>query len=162
MIPSPVESRFDTYHEYRAAVSHLLALARQRILIFDPDLKETGMETVAAVETLGHFAAAQPAPQLSIVLHRTEHAQRNCPRFMGLLKAYGHVIAVRQSPEELRRLTDCFMVADGLHAVVRFHADHPRGKLLLQQEQEIGPWQRRFDELWELSTPALALTTLGL
>lgn len=160
--PAAVESRFDTYHDYRQAVADLIALAQERIVLFDPDLQETGLESSAGAASLQRFVGARSGRRLQIVLHRSDHAARHCPRLLSLLRYYGDAIEVRQSPEDLRQLTDCFVLADGRHGVVRFHADHARGKFLVHQEHEIGAWQRRFDDLWELSSPALAATTLGL
>ena len=159
---SPGESRFDTYEAYRQAVAMVVALAQRELLIFDPDLKETGLESHAGAESLSPLLAVSRGLQLRIVLHDSDHLERHCPRLIKLLQNYGHVASLRRSPENLRNLTDCFVVADGRHAVIRFHADHARGKLLIAQDQQVGNWQRRFGELWEMATVTSCITTLGL
>jgi hypothetical protein len=162
MNPAPVESRFDTYQGYRQAVAEVVGLAEGRIVLFDPDLGETGLESPLAAAALTRFFGGRRDARLQIVLHRTGHVERHCPRLLALLRLRSHVFDIRRTPDDLRQLTDCFVLADARHGAIRFHADHPRGKLLLHHDQEIGDWQRRFDELWELSSPALAATTLGL
>jgi hypothetical protein len=162
MNPSPLEARFDTFREYRQVISDLIPLARRELVIFDPDLKQTGLESPGGVESLARFLSAGRDNRMRVVLHDPDHVERYCPRWMSLLRLYGHSISVRQSPEDLRQLTDCFMVADKRHAVIRFHSAYARGKFLLEQREDVDDWQRRFDELWEVSLPARSATTLGL
>ncbi|MBS1171955.1 MAG: hypothetical protein H6R12_785 [Proteobacteria bacterium] len=159
---TPLESRFDTYQYYRQAVADLIALAQRELVIFDPDLGETGLESRAGIDNLTRFLNAHRDNTLRAVLHEPGRVERNCPRLMALLKLRGHCISFRQSPEDLRRLTDCFMAADRRHALVRFHADHARGKLLIEQPDDVGGWWKRFDALWEISSPSLSGTTLGI
>jgi hypothetical protein len=162
MNPTPLESRFDTYQRYRQAVADLIPLARRELVIFDQDLGETGLESRAGIEILTRFLNANRDSTLRIVLHVPDRVERNCPRLMALLKLRGHSVTVRQSPEDLRRLTDCFIAADRRHAVIRFHADHARGKLLIEQPDDVAVWWKRFDALWEISSPSLSGTTLGI
>ena len=159
---TPLESRFDTYQDYRQAVADLVALTRRELVIFDSDLGETGLESRDGIASLTRFLNAHRDNTLRLVLHDPDRVERNCPRLMALLKLRGHCISFRQSPEDLRRLTDCFMAADGHHAVIRFHADHARGKLLIEQPDEVGGLWKRFDALWEISSPSLSGTTLGI
>jgi hypothetical protein len=162
MNPAPLEAAFDTYRDYRLAVADLLTLADRRVSLFDPDLRQTGLETAASVRLLTQFLARSHDQQLRIVLHDTSYAERQCPRLLALLRDYGHCVGVRRSPDDLRHLSDCYLGADARHAAIRFHRDHARGKLLIHKPDDVGERQRRFDELWELSLPALAATTLGL
>lgn len=162
MKASPGETRFDTYEAYRLAVATVVMQAQRELAIFDPDLEETGLESRAGVEHLTRLLAAGRGRQLRIVLHDTGHLERHCPRLIRLLQDYGHIASLRRSPEHLRNLTDCFIVADGSHAAIRFHADHARGKLLIAQDEQVGNWQSRFGELWELATATSCITTLGL
>lgn len=159
---TPLESRFDTYQDYRRAVADLIALAQRELVIFDSDLGETGFESRAGIESVSRFLNVRRDNTMRVVLHNPDRVERNCPRLMALLKLRGHSISFRQSPEDLRRLTDCFMAADGRHALIRFHADHARGKLLIEQPDDVGGWWKRFDALWEISSPSLSGTTLGI
>lgn len=159
---TPLESRFDTYQDYRRAVTDLIALAQRELVIFDSDLGETGFESRAGIESVSRFLNVRRDNTMRVVLHNPDRVERNCPRLMALLKLRGHSISFRQSPEDLRRLTDCFMAADGRHALIRFHADHARGKLLIEQPDDVGGVWKRFDALWEISSPSLSGTTLGI
>lgn len=159
---APGESRFATYEAYRQAVAMVVMQAQRELTIFDPDLKETGLESRVGVEHLSRLLAAGRGRRMRIVLHDTGHLERHCPRLIRLLQNYGHIASLRRSPEHLRNLTDCFIVADGSHAAIRFHADHPRGKLLIALDEQVGNWQSRFGELWELASATSCIRTLGL
>lgn len=162
MNPTPLESRFDTYAAYRQAVADTVALARRELVVFDPDLRETGLESPSMEQALRAFLAAGRDNRVRIVVHRPEEVERACPRLMAVQRLHGNCLNFRQSPEDLRYLSECFLLADGSHAAIRFHAGHARGKLLIEQPDEVSGWRRRFEELWELSVPSIASTTLGL
>ncbi|MFA6445478.1 MAG: hypothetical protein WCV99_24330, partial [Sterolibacterium sp.] len=100
--------------------------------------------------------------RLRIVLHDPEPLARRSPRLVKLLQRHPGAMEVRQTPKPLRHLADCFLLGDARHGVVRFHAQQPRGKSFLDAAEEAQPWQRRFDELWEVAAPCLAATRQGL
>jgi hypothetical protein len=162
MESSPRESRFDTYAEYREAVTEVVGAARSQLAVFDVDLAETGLESRAGASALSRFLLTSRSNRLRIVLHKPESVANTCPRLADLLKRFGHNAWLRQSPDDLLHLAERFIVADGCHMVTRFHADHARGKVLIATEAEAGKWQRRFDELWEIATEATGTTSLGL
>jgi hypothetical protein len=162
MNPAPIESRFDTYSAYRQAVADVVALARRELVMFDLDLGQTGLESLEMAEALREFLSAHRENRMRIVVHRPDEVERSCPRMMSIQRLHGHCLSFRQSPDDLRHLADCFLLADGRHAAIRFHADHARGKLLIEQPEEVSAWRRRFEELWELSVPTISSTTLGL
>jgi hypothetical protein len=156
------ESRFDTYVEYREAVTEVLGAAQSQLAVFDADLAETGLETRAGASALSRFLLASRSNRLRIVLHKPATVTNTCPRLTDLLKRFGHNAWLRQTPDDLLHLADRFIVADGCHMVARFHANHARGKVLIATEAEVGKWQRRFDELWEVATEVTGMTSLGL
>lgn len=158
---TPQEMRFDTRAEYSQAIDTLLDAARDTLCVFDPDLKESGFESRNRADALSAFLSLRRG-QIRLVLHDPEHLTRYCPRIMSLFTHYGHRFSIHQTPNDLRLLTDCFMLADEGNAVIRFHADHFRGKLLLANPEETKPWHQRFDELWEVSPAAVSATRLGL
>lgn len=155
-------SRFDSRSDYRRAVDAVLTAARKDICVFDTDLKGVDFDARNRAEALAAFLSGDRDRSLRIVLHDTEHVFRDCPRIMSLLKRFSHCFSIRQTPDSLRQLADCFIVADGASAVIRFHADHSRGKLLLSLPEDARGWQQRFEDLWLESVPAVSATRLGL
>lgn len=153
---------FASESAYRAAIDLTLAIAQREIRIFDQDLVHLGMDDAAHTALLGRFLAASANRRLRIVLHDTAPLETRLPRLIGLLRLYGHAIEVRKTPDHLRQLRDCWVLADQAHGVIRFHADQPRGKRIAAAPDEIKPWWQRFDDLWEASEPQSPASTTGL
>lgn len=162
MQPIGVHTSFDTYASYRSALLDVVACAGRAIDMFDPDLAQTGLESRAGCESLRRFVGAGIDRRVRIVVQQSDHLENRCPRLMEVYRAYSHRIALRRAPEHLQHLSECFLVADRRHLLVRFHRAHARGKLVLFDEEQAAPWLRRFAELWEECHDEVAPTRLGL
>jgi hypothetical protein len=153
---------FDSEAGFRAAIDLTLAAARREVRIFDQDLVRLGIDDAAHVALLGRFLAAGSHRRLRIVLHDMAPLEKRSPRLLALIRQHHHAIEIRTTPDHLRQLTDCWVLADQDHGAIRFHADHPRGKRITAWPAEIGPWWQRFDELWEASEPCSPGAVTGL
>lgn len=148
--------------EYRQAFDTILGLARRELLVFDRDLRALQLEDKARLGALAEFLQRNGAGSIRMVLHELEALERNAPRLMQLFARRSPGVRLRQCPENLRHLADTHVLVDRRHGVRRFHADQPRGALILDDETYIDPWWRRFEELWELALPAVPLDRTGL
>jgi len=153
---------FDTRAAYQRAIDSVLSAARREICIFDTDTKALELDSRARADSIAAFLMEGRDRSLRIVVHDTDHIIRYSPRLNNLLKRYGHSFSVRQTHESLLALADSFMLADGASGVIRFHADHFRGKLVLETPLEIHDWQQRFEDLWTEARPGISSTHLGL
>lgn len=156
------EQRFDTYRDYSTAIRQTLDAARSELCVFDPDLVHGGLESSDNVALLERLLLASPGARLRIVLHDTAHLETRCPRLVRLKGQFSHCFEVRQSPDDLRNLTECYFLTESDTGVVRFHRDWPRGKWFVDNPDEAGTWRSRFKQLWDCSTPAVPSTRLGL
>ena len=156
------EQRFDTYREYSTAIRHTLEAAQGELCVFDPDLAQTGLESRDSVALIERLLLATPGARLRMVLHDTTHLETRSPRLLRLMGSFSHCFEVRQSPDDLRNLTECYLLTHNDTGVVRFHRDWPRGKWFVANPDEAGTWLSRFKQLWECSTPAVSATRLGL
>lgn len=161
-MPDSQEETFDTRAAYQQAIDAVVQTAIREICIFDSDIRDLELDGRARAETIGAFLAGGRDRSLRIVLHDLDQLTRYSPRLMGLLKRYSHCFSVRQTPESLRNLTDAFVLVDRVSGVIRFHADHFRGKKLLDRPVEVHDWQQRFEGLWLESIPGASATYLGL
>lgn len=161
MPDSPQES-FDTRSAYQRAIDALLTAAEKELCIFDPDLRNLDLDSRNRSDALSAFLTGGQDRSMRIIVHDLDHLVRHSPRMMGLLKRYSHCLTVRQTPESLRGISDCFVLADKASGVIRFHADHFRGKILQQLPVEAHGWQQRFEDLWLESHPGFSATHLGL
>jgi hypothetical protein len=69
---------------------------------------------------------------------------------------------VHETEGEARRACDPVVLADERDYLHRFHYDHARALLALDDPAGAHGLLQRFQEIWEASIPAVSATTLGL
>lgn len=148
--------------EMARAIDEVIAAASNRVAIFDRDLADSGYNTTERFNRLKVFLLASRRNRIDIAVHHNEYLERDCSRMMILLRQFPYAVQIHRTLPEARRVQDGFVVADGRHYFHRFHRDHPRGEKAFQDESVAGLLQRRFDEIWTYSEPALSATVLGL
>lgn len=148
--------------EYRQAIDTVLLKAERELALFDYDLAALRLEEPTRIAMLTDFLQRSPNAILRIVVHDAQPMNTRMPRFMRLATLHSTRVQARGSPDNLRHLADSHLLADTVHGVRRFHRDHMRCALLLDNPTEIQPWQQRFESLWELSQPCLSINTTGL
>jgi hypothetical protein len=148
--------------DYQRAVDTVLAKAWHELTIFDHDLAPLRLDEPRHIAALADFMQRSPRSGLRIVVHDTRVLDSRLPRFMRLAAIHSPRIQARLSPDNLRHLADTHVLADGCHGVRRFHRDHARCALLLDNPAETQPWRQRFEELWGVSQSCLNINTTGL
>nr|WP_229215479.1 hypothetical protein [Duganella sp. CY15W] len=128
--------------------------------MFDPDYSIWEMGSSATDGQLRRFL--QGGGRLQLVAHDGRQMERDAPRFLRLLKDYGHLIEVRRTSQQLRQLTDSFCIADQRDIVRRFHADHFRGEAVFNGPQDVQTSLERFLTIWIESQPGLYANSTGL
>jgi hypothetical protein len=159
---TPRTSYFDTEAGFRTAIDAAILAADAEICIFDRDLARLRLEEQARVAALRAFVTMRRGNRIRIALKDSRHLELKSPRLLALLRLFGHVIEIRRTPEELDRLCDSHLLTDNGFAVVRFHIDQPRGKLIMADRIEVHPWLERFAELWSAAEPCSLGATFGL
>ena len=148
--------------ESRAAIDEVIAAAQKVLSIFDYTLDQRGYGDVVRIEKLRRFLLAGRAHRLRIALHEPEHLERHQPRLITLLRQFPGSIAIHRTVGQARNATDPFVVADD-HSVWHLqHHDQSRAIVALHSPQDAAPLRDRFEEIWELSEPAISATTSGL
>jgi hypothetical protein len=156
----PTVTRFDSHAECEAHFHDCLTRANASLLMFDPDFAVFPLGTRVNDEALRAFLGR--GGHIQIAMHSTAHIEREYPRFMHLLRDFGHRIECRVTNRPLRTLTDSFCIADGKHIVRRFHCDHMRGEAAFNAPQATEISNERFVGIWAESMPGLHATTTGL
>ena len=160
--PKPEYVRFAGEADFQKAVELFLAQSGREMRIFDPDLKALRLNSPVRIAELESFLRGSRTRKVYIVVHSIEHLARQCPRMLGLLKLFNHVIQINRTHEEIGNLHDAFMVLDALHYVRRPVAEHFRGAIGLHDETEALAMRSRFQEIWSASYPGVSSTTVGL
>jgi hypothetical protein len=108
------------------------------------------------------FLLRSRANRLYVVLHDAGNLARDCPRMLNLLRQFSDAVAVHETEGQARRACDPVALADERDYLHRFHYDHARALLALDDPQGAHGLLQRFQEIWEASVPAVSATTLGL
>jgi len=157
----PGERKLNGMAEYDAALDELIAHAVHTVRIFDRNIGRN-FNTPQRFELLGQFLRASRTNRIKIVLHDTSNLVRDCPRLLTLLKRYSHAITIHQTLSTAKSVYDPFAVADDTRFVHRFHHHDLRGVATNGDIAATSLLIKRFNEIWEVSVPSVAATTIGL
>ncbi|WLI87856.1 hypothetical protein Q4S45_14030 [Massilia sp. R2A-15] len=157
---APVAVKFNSHAEFGAHFRACLARSQGVLEMFDPDFSVFPLGQSDVDAALRHFLAAGGA--LVLAMHRTDHIERECPRFLRLLRDYSHRVECRATPPNLHQLTDSFCIGDQIHIVRRFHCDHMRGEAAFDNPAACEISLERFAAIWLESRPCLHPTVTGL
>ena len=152
--------RFGSHAEFQAHFRDCLARSQATLQLFDPDFSVFPLGASDIDARLRAFL--HDGGTLRLAMHRTQHIERHCPRFLVLLKDYNHRVECRATSRSLQQLTDSFCIGDGIHIVRRFHCDHMRGEAAFALPEATEISAERFAGIWAESTPTLHPTTTGL
>jgi transposase len=144
------------------AIDEILGYAKTQVQVFDVDLSTLGWNNPARIETLSRLLFGSRAARIDIIVHDTRWIEAKGARLMQLFRQFPHAMAVHRTRPEAQSAMNPLVIVDRVHCVHRFHADQPRGALMVASPAQIKPLAVRFDELWNASEPGLAGSTLGL
>jgi hypothetical protein len=151
---------FDSRTQFQALLLDCISQARLTLQMFDPDYAWWQLGHSKTDALLRHFL--QHKGRIQLVAHSNAHLERNEPRFLKLLEDYSHQIECRLTSRSIRTLTDSFLVADGVHIVRRFHADHFRGEADFDAPSSTQTSLERYEAIWAETQPGLRPGTTGL
>ena len=148
--------------ESLAAIDEVIAAAQRTIRIFDMTLGGRGFNSPARAEKLRQLLVRSRSHRILIALHETDPLERECPRLLMLLRQFPMSIEIHRTLGQAREARDPFVIADDHSVWHQLHVDQPRAIVALHSPADATPISARFDEIWELSEPAVSATTLGL
>ena len=151
---------FNSRSEFALQVQACMARAQRTLDLFDPDFALFRLDSAEVDKILRDFLRG--GGRLRLAMHRSTAIERDCPRFLRLLRDLGHQVECRVTSRGLRQLTDSFCIGDDVDVVRRFHSDHARGEAAFSVPGAADVCRERFAGIWDESTPALHPTTTGL
>ena len=160
--PTPVYRPVFGIADSLAAIDEVIASAQRVIKVFDVSLSNRGFNTPARAEMLRQFLVAGRTHRLLVALHETELLERENARLLALLRQFPMSIEIHRTVAQARTASDPFVVADDHSVWHQLHFDQPRAIVALHSPADALPIAQRFDEIWELSEPAVSATRLGL
>jgi len=143
--------RFIGMGDFRQHLAGALAQAHSKLLWFDYDLSETGINTAENIENLRRMLSSKRPCSVRLLLHEGDFLCRKCPKLLQLLDIYGNSISVRLVNAAHRNVNECFLLADEL-VVRRYHNEQPRGEAS-RAERAVTLCLQRFEALWLEASP---------
>jgi hypothetical protein len=160
--PKPTYRPISGIGESLAAVDEVIGAAQRTLRIFDISLSNRGFNTPARTEKLRKFLVSGRSHRLLIALHEANLLERECPRLLTLLRQFPMSIEIHRTLAQARDAMDPFVVADDHSVWHQLHFDQPRAIVAMHSPADAMPIAQRFEEIWDLSEPAISATTLGL
>lgn len=161
LIPTPLQRPLDGARDLAEGLDIVLRRARKNLRVFDNRL-ERAFDHPDRIASLRSVLRADPLHRVRIVLHDTANLPADCPRLLALQRQFSNSLLIHQTEGQARRANDPITAADDSACVHRFHHDHARASLMLDDDDAVRPLVLRFEEIWESSTPAIVGTVLGL
>lgn len=161
-VPKPSYRPLSGIAESLTAIEEVIATAQRTIRVFDISLANRGFNSPAVAELLRQFLVRGRAHRLFIALHNTDLLERESPRLLQLLRQFPMSIEIHRTLAQARKAMDPFVVADDHSVWHQLHHEQPRAIVALHSPSDAQPIMQRFDEIWDLSEPAVSATTLGL
>ena len=160
--PEPSYRQIASIAESLAAIDEVIVSAQTTLRLFDFTLGRRGFNSPARQDALRRFIVAGRTHRLLIALHEPETLDRDCPRLLALLRQFPMSIEIHRTIAQARDAADPFIVADDHSVWHQMHNAQPRAIVALHSPTDAQPIAQRFDEIWELSEPAVSSSTLGL
>jgi hypothetical protein len=160
--PKPSYTPITGPAESLAAIEQVISAARNSIRVFDVSLSNRGFNSPGLTEKLRQFLVSGRAHRIFIALHETVLLERENPRLLILLRQFPMSIEIHRTVAQARNANDPFVVADDHSVWHQHHFEQPRAIVALNSPADAIPIMQRFDEIWQLSEPAVSATTTGL
>ncbi|MDP2880942.1 MAG: hypothetical protein Q8N89_05115 [Azonexus sp.] len=151
-----------SWADYQLALDRLLAIACHKISIYDEDLVTLKLESAPRLIHIKRLLQSEQGDSLQIAVRNGGPTRQKHPLLLSQLSTFGHRAAARETPPQLAHLRDSMILVDDKHALIRFERDMPRGKLLIDEIDELHPYLTRFKEIWSEGGESISSTTLGL
>lgn len=161
--PAPIEFRtVNGSAEFADAALQVVGAARHHLALLSVELERNLFGTQAFIERLRTFILAHRRAQLRVLVHDPAAAVRNSIRLVEFGRLLSSRIEFRAMPEDKRRLREEFLIADERALLYRSSPDQISAKHYADAPLVARSHLREFDALWNESTVAREMSSLGI
>ncbi len=157
---APESRLFSLRSEFHQSVLEVLNRSRHTLALRAKDFSDWPLETPQAYEQFSRLLR-EPGASLRLVVHSTDWLEKHGARFAQLRRHFAGRIECRLAPATIAP-GEGLLIGDRIHLLRRAHYDAFRGRLMLAMPEQVDPWWRKYESLWQESSPCLAATTTGL
>lgn len=150
------------WSEHDAALATILQTLTTSLLVFDEDLVKLRLERPENVEILRCFLVAGTRNHIRVVVKNAAPFRSHSPRLLQLLATYPEQMTVVQCPPHLHSLNDALFIVNETHALIRFHQDNARSRIIFDDREACIPYVQRFHDIEREGGESISATTLGL
>ena len=155
--------RFDDVETYRQQVQRIIVNAEQRLSLFDTDLSQPNLDSIANAAALQALCqVAKNEASVRLLIRDERHFERDCARLQKVYQLFGHRLALRITHSALARDAALFAYNDRFDYVTRFHPDSMRGSADEDDSATCATLAAQFETLWETAEPISGGKILGL
>ena len=150
------------WSEHDAGLAAILRSLSTSLMVFDEDLVRLGLERPENVEILRRVLVAGTRHRIRIVVKSAVPFRYHSPRLFQLFATYPEQMTVVQCPQHLHSLNDALFIANETHALIRFHKDNARSRIIIDDRDACIPYVQRFLDIEREGGESISATTLGL
>lgn len=147
---------------FAEAALEVVSAARHELALLSVDLQKNLFGTDAFTARLRNFILAHRRARLRVLIHDPVSAVRNSIRLVEFGRLLSSRIEFRAVPEERRKLREEFLIADERALLYRSSPDQLEAKHYPDAPLVARSHLREFDALWQESTVAREMSSLGL
>ncbi len=151
-----------SWTDYQTAIDRLLAIASQKIWIYDEDLVTLKLDAAPRLAHLKRLLSGAHADVLRIALRNGSPLRQQHPLLQNLLTTYDHMATAQETPAQLAHLRDSMIIVDDKYGLIRIERDMARSKLLIDEADELRPYLLKFREIWAEGGERITSSTVGL
>lgn len=148
--------------DFAEAALQVVGCARHQLALLSVDLERNLFGTDAFTARLRTFVLAHRRAQLRVLVHDPAAAVRNSIRLVEFGRLISSRIEFRVIPEERRKRREEFLIADERALLYRSSPDQIEAKHYPEAPMVARSHLREFDALWQESTVAREMSSLGL
>lgn len=153
--------RLTTRSQARDALDQTLSETRHTLRLFDDRGEFFGFERRVFSETLFSLLAGNGEARVRLVLHETEHVERNCPRLVALVRSFSPRLQILRTDASIRGYSRGFVLADEAVVLRRAHFEQSL-TFVDYDEKAIGAAATLFEEILGHATVAIGSHVTGL
>ncbi|MFA5940626.1 MAG: hypothetical protein WC809_14815 [Sinimarinibacterium sp.] len=144
-----------------ATVAGVIGHARNELAILSCRLEPALYGDMAVVDAVSQLALRHERVRIRVLVNAPDLAMRRAHRLVEFARRLTSRIEFRELPEDQRGLVEDCVIADSVAVWRRDNPDQLESRVY-ESTLEARLQLRRFDPLWEVSTPARAFTQLHI
>lgn len=148
--------------EFAAAALDVVGAARHQLVLMSVELDRRLFGTDEFIERLRNFILEHRRARLRVLVHDPVAAVRNSIRLVEFGRRLSSRVEFRALPAEKRRLREEYLIADETALLYRNSPDQLEAKYYSEAPLVARSHLRAFETLWQDSTVARELSSLGL